>query len=126
MQHGSGKLLQNIGADYIGRNAIDCTNDKCAMCQFAKDRSHTILSSFTNLMKNKQPCPSPVVDLATMSKHWDIACAGLQDIPIGNISAWVKLQSDDPAISQAIKYKKSGQNPPKKDNSQEMKEVRSL
>ena len=53
MQHGSGKLLQNIGADYIGRNAVECTNVDCAMCKFASDKGDTLLASITNRIKGK-------------------------------------------------------------------------
>ena len=112
MQHGSGKLLQNLGSDYIGRAALECPVSDCSMCKFACERSETLLSTISNLMMMKSS-PEPVLDLSIMSKHWCNAVSGFSDLPIGNLSAWSQLQNEDAVVSQAIKYKKSGQNPPK-------------
>ena len=124
MQHGSGKLLQNIGADYIGRNAVDCTKESCAVCDFAKEKGESLLSSLTKLVVGEASVKSEnVIDLSKLSVNWTAAVAGLQDIPIGNHQAWAQLQSNDEAITQAISYKKSGQLPPK--SGRDMPEIRS-
>ena len=123
MQHGSGKLLQNIGADYIGRNAVDCNKQDCAVCRFASDKGETLLATIANKIKGKS---GPMeIDLSTLSQNWELALSGLKDIPIGNLAAWSKLQNDDDAISQAVMYKKSGQSPPKTDKLLDMTEIRS-
>ena len=44
MQHGSGKLLQNIGSDYISRNPPDCKDSNCSVCNFAIERGELLLS----------------------------------------------------------------------------------
>ena len=114
MQHGSGKLLQNLGSDYIGRTTKDCAEPNCSMCNFASKRSETLLSTISNFMKKDDKNQS--LDLSILNN--------LTDIPVGNISAWSQLQQEDVAISQAIKYKKSGQHPPKSNKSEEAKEIR--
>ena len=123
MQHGSGKLLQNLGSDYIGRTTKDCTTKDCSMCKFASERSETLLSTFTNLLTGSNSAEHDL-DLSTLSSHWCNASSNLKDLPIGNIAAWSQLQEGDAAVSQAIKYKMSGQNPPKSDKSKEIKEIR--
>ena len=42
-----------------------------------------------------------------------------REIPIGNIKAWLNLQLNDPAISEAINHRKRDNNPEIKDNNQE-------
>ena len=122
MQHGSGKLLQNIGADYISRNAEDCNDENCVVCKFVEE-SDNILSSSTGSINNLL---LPEIDFSSISKAWkDANIARFQDIPIGNLSGWTKLQDDDDAINKAIKYKRTGQNPPKSDRTEKMKEIRS-
>ena len=122
MQHGSGKLLQNIGADYIGRNAAECKNNECAVCKFATNHAESLLASISNKIRGK-PEPNLELDLADLAPHWELA--GLQELPIGNLSAWSKLQNEDESISHAIAYKKSGQTPPKTDKGRDMNEIRS-
>ena len=123
MQHGSGKLLQNIGSDYIGRNAVDCTSENCAVCEFAREKGESFLSTLISFLKPEDTVTE--FDLQTLSANWTAATADLKDIPIGNTAAWVKLQSEDEAISQAIKYNKSGQLPPKSGRGHYIKEIRS-
>ena len=122
MQHGSGKLLQNLGADYIGRTTKDCTTSDCSMCKFASERSETLLSTISNILKRSNQVYD--LDLSIMTSLWCNALPSLKDLPIGNIAAWSQLQYGDAAVSQAIKYKMSGQNPPKSDKSKEIKEIR--
>ena len=118
MQHGSGKLLQNIGADYISRNAVECKQESCAMCQFAKDEGDSLLANLSSLLTRKKTEIETEIDISAMTDAWVTALANLKDIPIGNIAAWSRLQSEDNVISQAIKYKKSGQAPPSSDEKQ--------
>ena len=122
MQHGSGKLLQNVGADYIGRNAADCDKENCAVCKFATNNAETLLASISNKIRGKSE-QNPELDLKELAPHWELA--GFQELPIGNLSAWSKLQNEDESVSHAIAYKKSGQTPPKKDKSKDMTEIRS-
>ena len=108
MQHGSGKLLQNIGSDYISRNAPDCKNNKCATCAFAKEGGDTILANLINLVgsgRQELDLHKNFTELSTLSHS--------RDTPLGNNKAWLELQSNDFAISEAIKLKKSGQQPAK-------------
>ena len=111
MQHGSGKLMQNVGADYIGRNAVDCTNDSCAVCKFVKDKSNTILSSITRVFGCDED-----LDLK------NIFSAVSDTVPLGNKIAWKQLQDEDYATQEAIKFLKSGQQPPK--TGRNVKEIR--
>ena len=113
MQHGSGKLLQNLGADYIGRTTKDCNSPGCSMCKFASERSDTLLSAFSNMLGKANQ--SQTLDLSMLNN--------LTDLPVGNISAWFQLQQEDVAVSQAIKYRKSGQNPPRSSKMMETKEL---
>ena len=122
MQHGSGKLLQNLGSDYIGRTTKECVISECSMCKFASERSNILLSTISNLVNGISP--ELELDLGSMTAHWCNALSNLKDLPIGNISAWCQLQTGDTAVSQAIKYKKSGQNPPRSNKSKEIKEIR--
>ena len=64
------------------------------------------------------------LDLSNMSEHLINAMSDCDNIPIGNIAAWSKLQSEDDSIKKAIAYRKSGQNPPKSDKFLDMKEIR--
>ena len=113
MQHGSGKLLQNIGADYIGRNAVECKDDKCAVCKFVDEKSQTILSNIFSLISSDNSISQSEVDLKSYSPNWRAVLAESKNIPIGNIQAWIQLQSNDEAIQEAIRLLKSGQIPPK-------------
>ena len=122
MQHGSGKLLQNIGADYIGRNAVECKRKECAVCKFATTKAENLLASISNKIYGK-PEENLDLDLTKLAPQWELA--GFQEIPIGNLSAWSKLQKEDESIRQAVAYKKSGQSPPKSDKSKDMTEIRS-
>ena len=105
MQHGSGRLLQNIGSDYISRNAADCKNEDCSMCEFAKERGEGLLA--TILPANN----GTVLNLDKISQ-W--THANISNIPIGNLKAWLTLQENDPVLSKAIKHRKSGQHIMKK------------
>ena len=80
------------------------------------------MSTISNLMTWSSP--SYDLDMSSLSSHWCSAVSSFKDLPIGNISAWSQLQAGDMAVSQTIKYKKSGQNPPKSDKNKEMKEIR--
>ena len=122
MQHGSGKMLQNLGSDYISRNITECANDKCELCKFAKEKGDSILASITNKITRKHHKPS-TLDLSSLSHHWSAALDNIE-IPIGNLVAWSKVQSNDNSIRKAIEYKKSGQSPPKSDKVLDMSEVR--
>ena len=82
MQHGSGKLLQNIGADYIGRNAVECSKDNFAVCDFVKEDPENVLSSFVKLLS--ADTMENEIDLNDLSENWAAPAADLQDIPIGN------------------------------------------
>ena len=64
------------------------------------------------------------LDISNLSENWNNALSSLNDIPIGNIAAWSKLQSEDSSINKAIAYMKSGQNPPKTDKVFDMTEIR--
>ena len=65
MQHGSGKMLQNIGADYIGRNAEHCNIDKCAMCIFVKEDSETLLSKIMSSHDDNEE-----LDIKALADQW--------------------------------------------------------
>ena len=41
MQHGSGKLLQNLGSNYIGRTTKDCAQPNCSMYNFTSKLNHS-------------------------------------------------------------------------------------
>ena len=103
MQHGSGKLLQNIGSDYVSRNPPDCTDSKCSVCIFANERGELLLSALNTQM-------DPELDLSNIR---ELTLNSAKEIPIGNTKAWYNLQINDPAISEAINYRKTGQQPPK-------------
>ena len=109
LQHGSGKLLQNIGSDYISRNAPECCESKCASCEFAKESGRTILAQLSSLMTRKHP----ELDLKESFSIMAAADHGNDDPPLGNKKAWLELQKNDKAISEAVRLKKSGQQPPK-------------
>ena len=110
LQHGSGRLLQNIGSDYISRNALDCKDSKCTVCEFAREKGESVLASLVNLV---HPDRSEI-DLRKTFTILASAVNNFRDIPFGNSRAWFELQSNDKAISEALKLKKSGQQPPKK------------
>ena len=121
MQHGSGKMLQNLGSDYISRNAAECTNEGCELCKFAKDKGDSLLANITSKIFGNTI--DSEIDLSSLSQHWSVALQGL-DIPIGNLVAWSKVQSNDDSINKAIAYRKSGQTPPKSDKLLDMTEIR--
>ena len=109
LQHGSGKLLQNIGSDYISRNAPICNHDRCAVCEFAREQGENILASLVSVVK-----PSNTeIDLRKVFASLSAADTNSSNIPMGNNKAWFELQCNDYAISEALKLKKSGQQPPK-------------
>ena len=103
MQHGSGKLLQNIGSDYISRNPPDCKDSNCSVCHFANERGELLLSVADTLV-------APELDLSNIQS---LTLSSAKDIPIGNTNAWYNLQINNPAISEAIRYRRLGQQPPK-------------
>ena len=82
MQHGSGKLLQNIGADYISRNAVECKQESCAMCQFAKDEGDSLLANLSSLLTRKKTEIETEIDISAMTDAWVTALANLKDIPM--------------------------------------------
>ena len=93
----------------------ECSELNCAMCKFAKDKGETLLSRFMVMGYAKQETndAQSELDLSNMSEHWINAMSDRDNIPIGYIAAWSKLQSEDDSIKKAIAYRKSGQNPPK-------------
>ena len=121
MEHGSGKLLQNLGSDYISRTSKPCLPEKCSMCKFATLKSETLLSAFSSLVSGHS---EHEINLHKLNEHWLSAVSTANALPIGNIAAWRQLQEDDSITSQAIKFLKSGQNPPKSNKSQERKKER--
>ena len=92
VQHISGKFKQNIAADYLSRNPMECKNLQCQLCKFVHDMSYSVAA-----------------DIQLNDIHTN-------EYPMGNKSSWLKIQSDDFACSEALKRLQSGQQPAKKGN----------
>ena len=63
----------------------------CAMCEFVDEKSQSLLSGF-EIEDTVQNC----------------AASDLNFISLGNKAEWLQLKKEDPAINQAVLYKKSG------------------
>ena len=88
IQHVSGKFKNNVAADYLSRNPAQCSHNKCQFCVFIKDISETTISSINTIDNN--------------------------DIPLGSVNSWKKVQEEDFACQEAYNRLKSGQQPSKK------------
>lgn len=86
IQHISGKYGQNIAADYLSRNPAQCPNANCQVCKFLEETVNSTLAAIDNS----------------------------NDLPLGSIKTWQKLQEEDFACNEAFKRLKSGQQPAKK------------
>ena len=111
MQHGSGKLMQNVGSDFLSRNAYECKVPSCAVCKFVKENSDSLLASIFSFGKEEG-------HEIILASSW----SNTSNLPIGNIQAWLKIRSQDERIKEAIKFKTLGQQPPK--SGKGMKEIR--
>ena len=70
----------------------------------SKDKTKELLLSVLNTEA------VPELDLSNIRT---LTLNSAKEIPIGNTKAWLNLQLNDPAISGAINYRKTGQQPPK-------------
>ena len=81
----------------------DCKDSNCSVCHFANEQGELLLSVADTIV-------APELDLSNIQS---LTLSSAKDIPIGNTNAWYNLQINDPAISEAIKYRRLGQQPPK-------------
>ena len=82
----------NIVSDYISRDPVPCTNQKCQMCSFIKESLNSVVAAVT------------VADIME----------GKYQLPFTNKSAWVEIQSECRDLSNVMKYLRSGTTPGKK------------
>ena len=87
IQHVSGKFKNNIAADYLSRNPAECINDSCQVCKFLNETATLAANCIDNNLNN---------------------------IPLGSVDSWKKMQFEDFACSEAYRRLKSGQQPSKK------------
>ena len=78
----------------------ECSEVNCEMCKFVKDKGETLLSRFMVMGHAKQETNGAQyeLDLPNLSEHWINAMSVRDNIPIGNIATWSKLQSEDDLI----------------------------
>ena len=140
IQHISGKLKHNIGADYLSRNPASCTDSCCQICRFLQEISQCIVSSIdtininnlsvidaglkTFLQSNNAQSDLTISDYVHVGNPVNTQFKGYQkieinaieqdNIPIGNKTAWSQLQSEDHACREAYKRLTSGQQPNKR------------
>ena len=71
---------------------------RCAVCKFVDEKSQSILSNVFSLISSDNSISQSEVDLKSYSPNWRAVLAESKNIPIGNIQAWIQLQSNDEAI----------------------------
>ena len=86
--------------DFCSRNAINCTDNSCQVCQFVKEKLDASVSS-TNVLDVEK---------------------GLVRMPFYNTPAWKESQKQDPDLKRCYSQLSSGTRPGKKERN--LKDVR--
>ena len=82
----------NLPSDFASRNAPDCNERNCQICQFVEELEDAVVNAVT------------VSDIAS----------GAAKLPYTTRSTWISTQSEDPDIRRTIAHLKQGTRPSKK------------
>ena len=87
------KGSDNIYSDYASRNALECTNKSCQICQFLEDTSESVVRACT---------VQEVLQSAT-------------PVPFSSRNGWYELQASDHDVRRAAAHLKQGTKPSHKE-----------
>ena len=90
VKHIQGDL--NVLSDYISRNPVPCTNERCQMCAFIKEKMESVVAAVS------------VSDIME----------GQVKLPFTNKAAWIEIQSECHELRNVMKYLRNGTTPGKK------------